>query len=62
MPAAVKIQIEFNDGSVLHAEGPDANSIWGWWLTAQTIAFIHGQDYRGPNLTKTSDDKKLSKM
>jgi hypothetical protein len=54
MPKATYIRIEFEDGSTLSAEGPEANSIWGWWQTAQTFAFIHGQDYKGPQLTKTT--------
>jgi hypothetical protein len=54
MPRAIKIEIVFDDGSVLSADESNSNTIYQWWLTAQTIAFIHGNDYKGPSLTKTN--------
>ena len=56
MPRAISIEIKFDDGSTLSAGEDNANGIWQWWLTAQTIAFIHGSDYKGPNLVKTTPD------
>ena len=54
MPRAINIRIEFDDGTILSAGEDSANGIWSWWQTAQTIAFIHGNDYKGPNLEKSN--------
>lgn len=58
MHKAINIRVEFEDGSILSAEGPDANSIWQWLQQAQTFAFIHGQEYHGAALTKSQKETK----
>ena len=54
MPRATSIKITFDDGTILIADEYTSNTIYQWWLTAQTIAFIHGNDYKGPNLEKSN--------
>ena len=54
LPKATSIRIEFDDGSILSADESAANNIWSWWQAAQTTAFIHGYDYKGPQLEKTN--------
>lgn len=54
MPKAISIEIKFDDGTILSAYDSAASNIWSWWQSAQTTAFIHGYDYKGPQLTKTN--------
>lgn len=52
-PRAVGVQISFDDGTILAASGPDANSIWQHWMNCEKLAAIHGQYYHGPKLKET---------
>jgi len=44
----VKIEITYDDGSVLYAEGEDANKIVSWQASCETLAAVHGAKYSGP--------------
>lgn len=47
---AVRIEVEYSDGTKGMAEGSDAKQIMNWWMSCETLAFIHGIKYSGPTL------------
>lgn len=47
---AVRITIEYADGSAEGADGPDAAAIWRHILGLFRLASVHGVDYTGPTL------------
>lgn len=49
---AIKIRIEFDDGSVSTAEGDHAAEVYDWWNSCETMNFIHGIQYQGRCLIK----------
>lgn len=56
MARALSIEIKFDDGSMLSADQDSANMIWSWFQLCQTLAYVHGQEYKGPHLVKTTPD------
>ena len=47
----VRIEIEYDDGSVVGASGADAFEIMRWWGGCEQMNSIHGAVYNGPQLT-----------
>lgn len=47
---AVRIVVEYADGSARGADGPDAAAIWRHILGLFRLASVHGMDYAGPML------------
>lgn len=46
----VRIEIEYEDGSVVGATGTDAFEIMRWWDGCEGMNLAHGAIYRGPKL------------
>lgn len=46
-PSATAIRIEFSDGHVLSAQKEAAEDIWNWWIACESMACIHGAQYKG---------------
>ena len=51
---AIKIHIEYDDGSVREAEGADATAIMEHWNGLEQFAFIHNMTYSGPILKEVA--------
>lgn len=50
---AVSIRIEYSDGLIDTAEGDAAEKIMAWYSGCETLAIIHGAEYKGPNFTQS---------
>ena len=48
--AAIKIRVEYEDGSIKEASGEHAAEIMKWWESCETMAFIHGMKFTGTPL------------
>lgn len=46
--SVVRTTIEYADGAIKSAEGPDAQKIWEHIQGAETMSYIHGCRYEGP--------------
>lgn len=44
---AVRIEFEYDDGTILYAEGDHAEEVMQYLNSAQTMHAIHGANYRG---------------
>ena len=49
-PEVTKIRIEYADGTVKEASGPNAEEIYAWWIGGEMMQYIHGVLYNGPTL------------
>jgi len=47
---AVRITVEYDDGSIREAVGGDATAIMEHWVGCEMMSYIHGQKYKGPVL------------
>lgn len=45
---AIRFQIEYDDGSIDHAEGQAAESIAAWYRSCEVMNCLHGAVYSGP--------------
>ena len=46
----VRITVEYSDGSIREATGKNAVAIMKHWKDCETMAYLHGQEYKGPFL------------
>jgi hypothetical protein len=46
--SVVRIEIEHSDGRIEFALDEDANQIWNWFVSAETMNLVHGAKYSGP--------------
>ena len=52
----VRIEIEYNDGTVEYQNGPAADEVWSWLMGAQSMYCIHGAVYKGPQFIERRVD------
>ena len=45
---AIRIEIQYDDGTVDFAEGDAAEQIKNWYNNAEVMYCIHGATYKGP--------------
>jgi len=45
---AIRIEIEYDDGTIEFAEGDAAAAIKGWYDGGEQMLCVHGGVYRGP--------------
>jgi len=51
MPELVNlVRIEQSDGTVYELRGEDAARVFKWWVSCETLAWVHGSEYDGPVL------------
>ena len=51
MAECIEIIIRFDDGTVRRTEDCNqAQGIWGWWNSCETLARVHGASYKGKPL------------
>lgn len=51
-PKVTRIEITYEDGSKLLAGGEDADAIWRWWGSCETMNCIHGAVFKGKQFEK----------
>lgn len=56
--AAIRIEIEYDNGEIWRTEGEDAQRILQHWQGGEVMAHIHGARYTGPTLVKIRDAAK----
>ena len=47
------IELRYASGKVQRAEGDDAAQIWNWIQSVESLAYVHGARYEGPQLKET---------
>jgi hypothetical protein len=47
---AIRITVEYDNGSMREAVGKDAAAIMEHWNSCEVMSYIHGQEYKGPVL------------
>jgi hypothetical protein len=47
---AIRIEIQFENGATLWAEGDDAEKLIRWFERCQRIANLNGADFDGPKM------------
>jgi hypothetical protein len=55
---AIRIEIEYEDGRVVHALGDDAFQILQHWNASEIMDWAHGTRYDGPQLKPKPDSLK----
>jgi hypothetical protein len=56
--AVVRIEVEFADGRVMRAVGPDADAIHRAYEGAIVLETIRGRPYRGPTMKLVTPPRK----
>jgi len=54
MKKAIRIEVEYDDGSRDFAEGEAAEAIWSWLMGCEQLNCVHGAFYSGPKFEHTA--------
>jgi hypothetical protein len=46
----VRIEIEYEDGTVEYQTGDAAQEVWSWFMSGEQMNCIHGAQYHGTKL------------
>ena len=52
MKKAIEIIINYDDGSMDYAKDDQAEQIMSWYQHGESMAIVHGSEYKGQKFTK----------